>query len=122
MIADLGMSEAAYGLGAGVFFIGYFLFEVPSNILLTRIGARLTFCRIMVAWGLVSASMMFVQHPWQFYSARFLLGIFEAGFFSGLVLYLTYWFPPARRATVLSWFVAGAAIAGMLGGPISGWI
>jgi D-galactonate transporter len=122
MSRDLGMSEAAYGLGAGVFFLGYVLFEVPSNLLLAKIGARRTFCRIMVCWGIVSACTMFVKVAWQLNILRFLLGAFEAGFFPGIVLYLTYWFPPRRRATVVSWFFAGAALAGMLGGPISGWI
>jgi D-galactonate transporter len=122
MTRDLGISEAAYGLGAGVFFLGYVLFEVPSNLLLAKIGATRTFCRIMVCWGIVSACTMFVQTAWQLNVLRFLLGAFEAGFFPGIVLYLTYWFPPQRRATVVSWFFAGAAVAGMLGGPISGWI
>lgn len=122
MTRDLRISEAAYGLGAGIFFIGYVLFEVPSNLLLTRIGARRTFCRIMMCWGIVSACTMFVQNSWQLNALRFLLGAFEAGFFPGIVLYLTYWFPPRRRATVVSWFFAGAALAGMLGGPLSGWI
>jgi D-galactonate transporter len=122
MTRDLGISEATYGLGAGMFFIVYVLFEVPSNLLLARIGARRTFCRIMVCWGIVSACTMFVQTAWQLNLLRFLLGAFEAGFFPGIVLYLTYWFPPARRATVVSWFFAGAALAGMLGGPLSGWI
>ena len=122
MTRDLRISEAAYGLGAGIFFIGYVLFEVPSNLLLTRIGARRTLCRIMVCWGIVSACTMFVQNSWQLNALRFLLGAFEAGFFPGIVLYLTYWFPPRRRATVVSWFFAGAALAGMLGGPLSGWI
>ncbi|MFM0662939.1 MFS transporter [Paraburkholderia sediminicola] len=122
MTLDLGISEAAYGLGAGVFFLGYVLFEVPSNLLLAKIGATRTFCRIMVGWGIVSACTMFVQTAWQLSVLRFLLGAFEAGFFPGIVLYLTYWFPPRRRATVVSWFFAGAALAGMLGGPVSGWI
>lgn len=122
MNADLGISQAAYGLGAGIFFIGYVLFEMPSNLLLARIGARRTFCRIMVCWGITSASMMFVQTSWQLIGLRFLLGVFEAGFFPGIVLYLTYWFPPQRRAAVVSWFFAGAMLAGVLGGPLSGWI
>lgn len=119
---DLAFSDAIYGLGAGIFFVGYFLFEVPSNMLLERIGARRTFTRIMVCWGAISAGMMFVSAPWQFYTLRFLLGAFEAGFFPGIVLYLTYWYPSARRATVVSWFFAGVAIAGLIGGLISGWI
>ncbi|KAI3593392.1 putative MFS-type transporter (plasmid) [Cupriavidus sp. U2] len=122
MSADLGLSEAAYGLAAGLFFLGYVLFEVPSNILLQKIGARLTFFRIMVLWGVTSAMTMFVTNPWQLNVLRFLLGAFEAGFFPGVVLYLTYWFPARKRATVVSWFFVGAAISGIIGGPLSGWI
>lgn len=110
------------GLGAGIFFIGYVLFEVPSNLLLTRIGARRTIMRIMIAWGLVSSSMMFVQTPQQFYIARFLLGVFEAGFFPGIILYLTFWFPARLRGSVIAVFMSAIAIAGVLGGPLSGWI
>lgn len=90
---DLGFSEAVYGLGAGMFFIGYFLFEVPSNLILEKVGARLTLMRIMIVWGLISGSFAFIQTPMQFYIARFLLGAFEAGFFPGIVLYLTFWYP-----------------------------
>lgn len=122
MQQDLGFSDAVYGLGAGIFFIGYVLFEVPSNLLLTRIGARRTIMRIMIAWGLVSSSMMFVQTPQQFYIARFLLGVFEAGFFPGIILYLTFWFPARLRGSVIAVFMSAIAIAGVLGGPLSGWI
>ncbi len=122
MQQDLGFSDAVYGLGAGIFFIGYVLFEVPSNLLLTRIGARRTIMRIMIAWGLVSSSMMFVQTPQQFYIARFLLGVFEAGFFPGIILYLTFWFPAHLRGSVIAVFMSAIAIAGVLGGPLSGWI
>ncbi|MDW3689356.1 MFS transporter, partial [Cupriavidus sp. CV2] len=115
MKGDLGFSDAVYGLGAGIFFIGYFLFEVPSNLLLHRIGARRTFVRIMACWGLVSAGMAFVVEPWQLYGMRFLLGLFEAGFFPGIVLYLTYWFPSSRRATATSWMFVGIAVAGVVG-------
>ncbi len=120
--ADLGLTEASYGLGVGVFYIGYVLFEVPSNLLLRRIGPRRTIARIMVLWGLVSISMMFVRNPTQFYIARIALGIAEAGFFPGIVYYLTSWFPDRHRARVLSAFVLGIAVAGIVGGPISGWI
>ncbi|WER50332.1 MFS transporter [Cupriavidus sp. WKF15] len=122
MKGDLGFSDAVYGLGAGIFFIGYFLFEVPSNLLLHRIGARRTFVRIMACWGLVSAGMAFVVEPWQLYGMRFLLGLFEAGFFPGIVLYLTYWFPSSRRAAATSWMFVGIAVAGVVGGIVSGAI
>ena len=120
--ADIGLTEASYGLGVGVFYIGYVLFEVPSNLLLRRIGPRRTIARIMVLWGLVSVSMMFVRNPTQFYIARIALGIAEAGFFPGIVYYLTSWFPDRHRAKVLSAFVLGIAVAGITGGPVSGWI
>lgn len=119
---DLGFSDAMYGLGAAIFYIGYVLCEVPSNLLLARHGARRTFARIMILWGVASVCTMFVKTAGQFYVLRFLLGVFEAGFFPGIVLYLTYWFPAARRAAVLSVFFAGVAVAGVLGGLFSGWI
>ncbi|SIO47893.1 D-galactonate transporter [Burkholderia sp. GAS332] len=122
MKGDLGFSDAVYGLGAGVFFLGYFLFEVPSNLVLQRIGARRTFVRIMACWGLVSACMAFVKTPSMLYAMRFLLGAFEAGFFPGIILYLTFWFPASRRATVTSWLFVAVAIAGVLGGLVSGTI
>ncbi|SAK46345.1 major facilitator transporter [Caballeronia arationis] len=119
---DLGFSDAMYGLGAAVFYVGYVMFEVPSNLLLAKYGARRTFTRIMLLWGLASVGMMFVSTPGHFYLLRFLLGVFEAGFFPGIVLYLTYWFPANRRAAVLSVFFAGVAVAGVFGGLVSGWI
>lgn len=119
---DLGFSEAAYGLGAGLFFVGYVLFEVPSNIMLQRAGARLTMLRIMVLWGLISSAMLFVSTPLQFYVMRFLLGAAEAGFFPGVIFYLTYWFPASRRGRVTAYFMMGAAIAGVVGGQIATWI
>ena len=122
MRQDLGFSDAMYGLGAAVFYIGYVLFEVPSNLLLAKYGARKTFVRIMLLWGAASVGMMAVSTPTQFYALRFLLGVFEAGFFPGIVLYLTYWYPPLRRASVLAVFFAGVAVAGVLGGLVSGWI
>jgi MFS family permease len=124
--AQLQMKEtlpwdlSVYGLGAGIFFIGYFLFEVPSNMLLERIGARKTLLRIMVCWGLVAAGMMFVQTPTQFYIARFLLGVFEAGFFPGVILYFTYWYPSVKRGQVIATFMAATTIISVLAGPISG--
>jgi D-galactonate transporter len=122
MKGDLGFSDAVYGLGAGIFFLGYFLCEVPSNLLLERIGARRTFMRIMIGWGIVSACMAFVKTPWMLYTMRFLLGAFEAGFFPGIVLYLTYWFPASRRAAVTSWLFVAVAVAGVMGGIVSGVI
>ena len=119
---DLGFSDAVYGLGAGIFFVGYLLFEVPSNLLLVKVGARRTIARIMVIWGLISASMAFIHAPWMFYALRFLLGAFEAGFFPGVVLYLTYWFPGAYRGRALAVFSSATALAGLIGGPLSGWV
>ncbi|SPR98263.1 MFS transporter [Cupriavidus taiwanensis] len=122
MLSDLQFSEAAYGLGAGLFFIGYMLFEVPSNLIMHRVGARRWIARIMISWGLLSGVMAFVTTPWQFYTVRFLLGVAEAGFYPGVILYLTYWFPNRRRAKVTAIFQAGIPIAGLLGSPLSGWI
>lgn len=122
MQQDLGFGDAAYGLGAGIFFLGYVLFEVPSNLLLARIGARKTIMRIMIGWGLLSSAMMFVQTPAHFYVLRFFLGVFEAGFFPGIILYLTFWFPVQVRGSIISIFMSAIAIAGIFGGPISGWI
>ena len=122
MLQDLQFSEAVYGLGAGVFFIGYFLFEVPSNLLLEKIGARKTLARITILWGLASMAMIYVTTPMSFYAIRFLLGIFEAGFFPGVVLYLTYWFPAQKRARVNGLFMTSFAIAGVVGGPIAGFV
>jgi D-galactonate transporter len=122
MLSDLQFSEAVYGLGAGLFFIGYFFFEVPSNLLMHRIGARATLARIMILWSLISAGMMFVQTPVQFYILRFLLGAAEAGFYPGMILYLTYWFPSHRRARMVALFMAAIPISGIFGGPLSGWI
>jgi D-galactonate transporter len=122
MLQDLQFSETVYGLGAGIFFIGYFLFEVPSNLLLEKIGARRTLARITILWGLASMAMIFVKTPMQFYAMRFLLGVFEAGFFPGVVLYLTYWFPADRRARINGYFMTSFAIAGVVGGPIAGFV
>jgi len=122
MKQDLAFSDAIYGLGAGLFFVTYLLFEVPSNLLLEKIGARLTFLRIMVLWGLASSATAFVTEPWQFYGVRLLLGMFEAGFFPGIILYLTYWYPSHRRGRVTGLFLFGMPITGVLGGPLSGMI
>lgn len=121
-MSDLGFSEAAYGFGAGLFFIGYSLFEVPSNIMMQRVGARRTLLRIMVLWGLISSALMFVSTPMEFYVMRFFLGCAEAGFFPGVMFYLTYWFPAARRGRATGYFMMGAAAAGIIGGPVSTWI
>ncbi|MET4231561.1 sugar phosphate permease [Bradyrhizobium sp. I1.8.5] len=122
MKQDLAFSDAVYGLGAGLFFIGYFFFEVPSNILLEKIGARKTIMRIMVLWGLASSAMVFVQTPAHFYIVRLLLGLFEAGFFPGIILYLTFWTPAAYRARVLALFMTALVVSGMIAGPVSGLI
>ena len=122
MLNDLKFSETVYGLGAGIFFIGYFIFEVPSNLMLHRFGARKWIARIMITWGVISGCMMLVQTPMSFYVLRFLLGVAEAGFFPGIILYLTYWYPAARRSKVTSLFMTGIPMAGVIGGPLSGWI
>ena len=120
MNKDIGLSPAVYGFGAGIFFWGYFLFEVPSNIILHRIGARIWIARVMISWGMVSAAMAFVQGPTSFYVLRFLLGAAEAGFFPGIILYLSYWFPARQRAAVTALFMAAAPLSTVLGSPISG--
>ena len=122
MLNDLAFSETVYGLGAGIFFIGYFLFEVPSNIIMHRVGARVWIARIMITWAVISAASLFVKTPTTFYVLRFLLGVAEAGFFPGIVLYLTYWFPAERRGRMNALFMMGIPIAGVVGGPLSGWI
>ncbi len=122
MQQDVGISDAVYGLGAGIFFLGYVLFEVPSNLLLTRIGARRTISRIMVLWGLTSASMLFVQGEWSFYVLRFMLGVFEAGFAPGMIFYLTYWYSQSRMAGVMAVVMLAGPIGGIVGGPVSAWI
>ena len=122
MLADLHFSETIYGLGAGIFFIGYFLFEIPSNIILHKVGARLWIARVMLTWAVISAAMVFVTAPVGFYILRFLLGVAEAGFFPGVILYLTYWYPSEHRGRVLALFMTGIPVAGAIGGPLSGWI
>ena len=117
---DLGLSPAVYGWGAGIFFVGYFLFEFPSNIILERVGARRWIARIMITWGLVSAAMALVTGPWSFTGVRFLLGLAEAGFFPGVILYLTYWFPRRYRARYIGMFMVGSMLAPLIGSPVSG--
>lgn len=122
MATDLGLSDAAYGVGAGIFFIGYFFFEIPSNIVLHRVGAKIWISRIILLWGVISMGMMWAHSVTSFYAMRFLLGIGEAGFFPGILLYLTYWFPSRQRARTNALFMTAIAISGIIGGPISGWI
>jgi len=122
MQQDLQFSDEIYGLGAGIFFLTYLMFEVPSNLWMEKVGARKTFLRIMVLWGLTSAATAWVSTPIQFYIVRLLLGVFEAGFFPGIILYLTYWYPSARRGRVTGLFLFGMPLTGVLGGPLSGWI
>jgi MFS transporter, ACS family, inner membrane transport protein len=118
--ADFGISAASYAFGAGLFFVGYAVFEIPSNILLHRVGARWWLARIMVTWGIVAAAFMFVQGPTSFYILRFLLGITEAGFFPGVILYLTYWVPARHLSRARGYFYMGIALAGIFGNPLSG--
>ncbi|QRX81149.1 MFS transporter [Glaciimonas sp. PAMC28666] len=122
MSVDLGFSETVFGLGAGIFFLGYFLFELPSNLIMNKVGAKLWIARIMITWGLLSACFVWVQTPTQFYVLRFLLGLAEAGFYPGIILYLTYWFPSHRRAKVVATFMAAIPLSGIFGNPLSGWI
>jgi MFS transporter, ACS family, tartrate transporter len=120
MNASLGFSSATYGFGAGVFFLSYVLFEIPSNVILARVGARLWIARIMISWGLVSAAMMFMHSATTFYALRFLLGAAEAGFFPGIIFYLTRWFPPRERARTIAAFMTATVVAGLVGAPLSG--
>lgn len=120
MNKDIGLSSAAFGLGAGVFFAGYFLFEVPSNLILHRVGARVWIARVMISWGIASGATALVQGPVGFYVLRFLLGVAEAGFFPGMILYLSYWFPASHRAAATSVFMAAAPLSTALGSPLSG--
>jgi ACS family tartrate transporter-like MFS transporter len=119
MNKDLGFTSSVFGFGAGIFFVGYFLFEVPSNIILEKVGARLWIARVMITWGIISAAFAFIQGEISFYVFRFLLGVAEAGFFPGIILYLSYWFPARRRAQVVSFFMAAAPISTVLGSPLS---
>jgi MFS family permease len=122
MAADLNFSDAVYGFGAGIFFLGYFFFEVPSNVILHRVGARIWIARIMATWGIVSALTMFVSTPLQFYAVRFALGVAEAGFIPGVIYYLSNWFPAERRGRVMGVFYIALALSGFIGGPVSGLI
>src|SRR4051812_38824610 len=121
MLHDTGITTEQYGYAAGFFFfIGYFIFEVPSNLILERVGARIWMARIMISWGVISAAMMFIKGATSFYLLRFLLGIAEAGFFPGIVLYFTYWIPPSKRASALAAFLVSTALSGVVGNPLAG--
>ncbi|CNC52199.1 MFS transporter [Yersinia intermedia] len=122
MADDLQFSEAVYGFGAGIFFIAYFFLEIPSNLMLHRVGARLWIARIMITWGIISAGMAFVTTPMSFYVMRCLLGIAEAGFYPGVILYLSYWFPTNRRGRMYALFATAVPLSGVIGAPLSGWI
>jgi MFS transporter, ACS family, tartrate transporter len=122
MNADLGFDSAVFGLGAGIFFIGYFFLEVPSNLVLEKVGARVWIARIMLSWGLVSAATALVWNAPSFYVARFLLGAAEAGFFPGVLVYLTYWFTAEHRARMVGIFMAAVPISGVIGSPLSSWL
>lgn len=122
MQSDLGFSDAAYGVGAGIFFIGYVLFEIPSNLMLPKIGARLTFSRILVLWGITSACMLFVRNVPAFYAMRFLLGVFEAGFAPGMIYYLSCWYGPKRMARAIALVFVAGPLGGVVGGPLSAWL
>ena len=120
MNTDLGFSSTVFGFGSGIFFLGYCLFEIPSNIILERVGARLWISRIMVTWGVISAGLMFVRTPAAFYLLRFLLGVAEAGFFPGVIYYLSLWYPTAHRARAIAAFMTAVPVTGLIGGPLSG--
>lgn len=122
MQSELGFSDAAYGVGAGIFFLGYILFELPSNLLLPRVGARKTFSRILVLWGITSACMLFVRSVPTFYAMRFLLGVFEAGFAPGMIYYLSCWYGPDRMARAIAIVFVAGPIGGIVGGPLSAWL
>jgi ACS family tartrate transporter-like MFS transporter len=120
MNADLGFSSTVFGFGSGIFFLGYCLFEIPSNIILERVGARVWIARIMITWGLISAGLMFVRTPAVFYLLRFFLGVAEAGFFPGMIYYLSLWYPTAQRARAIATFMTAVPVTGLIGGPLSG--
>ncbi|ADW67817.1 MFS transporter [Granulicella tundricola] len=122
MRRDLNLSATVYGLGGGIFFLGQLMFDLPSNLLLGKVGPRLWIARIMITWGIVATCMMFVKGAHSFYLLRFLLGVSEAGFFPGMILYLTYWFPSGERARAIAKFMTATSIAGVVGGPISSFL
>ena len=120
MNRELGLSEGVFGLGAGLFFLGYSIFEVPSNLILERVGARVWIARIMISWGVVAMAMIAVRGAASFFAIRFILGLAEAGFFPGVILYLTFWFPPREQARAVALFMTATALAGLIAGPVSG--
>jgi len=120
MNKQIGLSSAAYGFGASIFFIGYALFEVPSNIILARVGARIWIARIAITWGILSCAMLLARGQWSFYALRFLLGLAEAGYFPGIIFYLSHWYPERRRARAISRFMIGIPLASIVGGPLGG--
>src|ERR1700728_474827 len=122
MAKDIGLSDVAYGLGAGIFFLGYSLCEIPSNLILQRVGAKFWIARILAVWGAISTSMMLIHTPMQFCVARLLLGVAEAGFYPGVILYLTYWYPVRLRSQICALFLLGMSISGLIGSPLSGGI
>jgi MFS transporter, ACS family, tartrate transporter len=119
---DLHFSNTVYGTGAGIFFLGSVLFDLPSNLMLTRVGARIWIARIMISWGVISTCMMFMHSKESFYVLRFLLGVSEAGFFPGMIIYLTYWFPTQERARAVAKFMTATSLAGVVGGPLSSYL
>src|SRR6202158_3838008 len=120
MNREIGLSESAFGLAAGLFFLGYSIFEVPSNLILERVGARLWIARIMISWGIAAIAMSTVRGAAIFFALRFILGVAEAGFFPGVILYLTYWFPARERARSVALFMTATALAGVVAGPVAG--
>lgn len=122
MASEVWFSEAVFATGAGIFFLGYFFFEVPGNVILHRVGARLWIARIMIGWGIVSGCMALSSSASSFYTLRFLLGVAEAGFFPGIILYLTYWYPRKLRARMVATFMTAIAVSGVIGSPLSGWL
>src|ERR1700693_4561107 len=122
MQRDLHFSNTVYGTGAGIFFLGSALFDLPSNLILLRVGPRVWIARIMISWGIVSTAMMFMHSATSFYVLRFLLGVCEAGFFPGMIIYLTYWFPTHERARAVARFMTATSLAGVVGGPLSSYL
>ncbi len=122
MLSELHFSETVYGLGAGIFFVGYVAFEIPSNLVMVKVGARYWIGRIMITWGLISGAMLFVKSPTTFYVLRFLLGVAEAGLIPAVLYYMSTWFPGDRRGKATAFFMSGIPLSGMIGGPVSGWI
>ncbi len=120
MNREIGLSDTAFGLGAGIFFLGYFIFEIPSNLILRRVGARRWIARIMISWGITAAATMFVRGAASFHALRFMLGVTEAGFFPGIIYYLTFWFPQRERAHAIALFMTATSLAGVIAGPLSG--